>query len=56
MAKETEPKPVTYRVDIEIMERVKDFAWWERRTITSVVNEALAEYLKDKKFKSREKR
>ena len=35
----------TYLLDAALVEKLKDVAWWERRTITSLVEDALRAHL-----------
>lgn len=44
-----EYKRATYIVKQEYIEKIKSLAYWERKEITQVVNEALEQYLQDKK-------
>jgi hypothetical protein len=37
--------PVTFRVDDELVEKIRDAAYWERRSVKDVVSSALKEYL-----------
>jgi len=46
-------KRQTYYLKLSLIEKVVDYAYWERLKISEVVNIALEKYLKDKKFKSR---
>ncbi len=46
-----EYRRATYIVKEEYIEKIKSLAYWERREITQVINEALEQYLKDKKIK-----
>ena len=45
----------TFILKEDILEKLKDYAFTERKEIKAVVNEALALYLKDKKTIKREK-
>lgn len=42
----------TFIVKTGYIEKIKNLAYWERREIKEIVNEALEQYLKDKKIKS----
>jgi len=41
----------TFLIDKELMEKVRDYSYWERKDITKIINEILEEYFKDKKIK-----
>jgi hypothetical protein len=47
---------VTYHLPVELAERVRNCAYWERREIRDVVAEALGEYLKKRNTKPPETR
>ncbi len=40
----------TYHLERELVEKIKKFAYWKRLKISGVVNQALREFFKDKKF------
>lgn len=35
----------------DVLDKIKTLAWWERKTPRRIINEALTQYLKDKKIK-----
>lgn len=41
----------TYYIRIDLMEKLKSYAYWERAGISETVNMALEEFLKDWSFK-----
>ena len=41
----------TYYIRIDLVEKLKSYAYWERRGISETVNMALEEFLKDWSFK-----
>ncbi len=43
----------TFILREDYLEKIKSLAYWKRRNIKEVVDEALEEYLKGKKIKSR---
>jgi len=42
----------TFLIDKELMGKVRNYSYWERKDITKIVNEILKEYFKDKKVKT----
>ena len=40
----------TYHLEMDLVEKIKKFAYWERLKVSDVVNQALREFFKDKKF------
>jgi len=40
----------TYHLETDLIEKVKKYAYWERVKVSEVVNEALREFFKGKKF------
>lgn len=55
--RKTEPKVSppkkrhTYYIKVELHEKVKAYAYWKRKSISEVVNEALEEFFKDLEVK-----
>lgn len=46
-SREPQPKVVqTFRIEADILDKLKDAAYWERTTLTDVANEAIAEKLR----------
>jgi len=43
-------KRQTYHLKVELIEKVKEYAYWERLGVSEVVNIALEEFFKDKKI------
>lgn len=43
-------KRQTYHLEIDLIEKVKKCAYWERLKVSELVNRALREFFKDKKF------
>ena len=41
----------TFLMDKELMQKIRDYSYWERKDITKIINEILEEYFKDKKVK-----
>ncbi|MHB8277888.1 MAG: hypothetical protein ACYDIA_09575 [Candidatus Humimicrobiaceae bacterium] len=42
----------TFLINKELMTKVRDYSYWERKDITKIINEILEEYFKDKKVKT----
>lgn len=42
----------TFLMDKELMQKVRDYSYWERSDISKIINKILEEYFKDKKVKS----
>jgi len=40
----------TYHLEIDLVEKIKKYSYWERVKVSEVVNQALREFFKDKKF------
>lgn len=40
----------TYHLELDLIEKIKKYAYWERLKVSEVVNKALREFFKDKKF------
>ena len=40
----------TYHLEIDLVEKIKKYAYWERLKVSEVVNRALREFFKNKKF------
>ena len=40
----------TYHLKIDLIEKIKKYAYWERIKVSEVVNQALKEFLKNRKF------
>lgn len=40
----------TYHLEKDLIKKIKDYAYWKRLKISEVVNQALREFLKGKKF------
>ena len=38
-------RPTTFRIDVDLMENIKAVAYWERKKIQDVLNDALTEYI-----------
>ena len=38
-------RPTTFRIDVDLMESIKAVAYWERKKIQDVLNDALTEYI-----------
>lgn len=43
-------KRQTYHLETDLIRKINEYAYWERLKISEVVNEALREFFKDKKF------
>jgi len=43
-------KRQTYHLKVELIEKVREYAYWERLGVSEVVNIALEEFFKDKKI------
>lgn len=43
----------TFIVREDLLEKLKDYAWTERKTLKDTINEILEEYLKDKEIMER---
>ncbi|MBA7492118.1 hypothetical protein ES702_02667 [subsurface metagenome] len=43
-------KRQTYHLEIDLIEKIKKYAYWQRLKVSEVVNEALREFFKGKKF------
>lgn len=43
-------KRQTYHLEMDLVEKIKKFAYWERIKVSEVVNQALREFFKGKKF------
>jgi hypothetical protein len=41
-------KRQTYHLEVELIEKVREYAYWERLGVSEVVNIALEEFFKDK--------
>ena len=41
----------TFLMDKELMQKIRDYSYWERKDITKIINEILEEYFKNKKVK-----
>lgn len=39
----------TYHMEIELIEKIKKYAYWQRLKVSEVVNQALREFFKNKK-------
>ena len=46
----------TFIVKESVLEKTKDLAYWERKKIQEVINDALCSYISNKKIKPRPKR
>ena len=46
-------KRQTYHIHVDLIAKLRGYAYWERRMISEVVNCALEEFFKDKEVKSR---
>jgi len=40
----------TYHMEIELIDKIKEYAYWKRLKVSEVVNEALREFFKNRKF------
>ena len=40
-------KPTTFRIDVDLMENIKAVAYWERKKIQDVLDEALRTYMEE---------
>lgn len=43
-------KRQTYHLEADLIDKIKKYAYWERVRVSEVVNRALKEFFKDKKF------
>jgi len=43
-------KRQTYHLDTDLIEKIKKYAYWKRLKVSEVVNEALREFFKGKRF------
>jgi len=43
-------KRQTYHLDLDLIEKIKKYAYWQRLKVSEVVNQALREFFKNKKF------
>ena len=43
-------KRQTYHLETDLIEKIKKYAYWERLRVSEVVNKALREFFKNKKF------
>jgi len=43
-------KRQTYHLETDLIDKIKKYAYWERMKVSEVVNRALREFFKDKKF------
>lgn len=43
-------KRQTYHLEIDLVEKIKKYAYWERLRVSDIVNQALREFFKGKKF------
>ena len=43
-------KRQTYHLEIDLVDKIKKYAYWERLRVSEVVNKALREFFKNKKF------
>lgn len=50
LPKEKTTERQTYHLEIDLIKKVKDYAYWQRLKISDVVNQALKEFFKNKKF------
>ena len=46
-------KRQTYHIHVDLIAKLRGYAYWERRMISEVVNCALEEFFKDKEVKQR---
>lgn len=44
-AKKPTKESTSFRLDSELLERVREAAWWERQSMTAYIERALADYL-----------
>lgn len=40
----------TYHLEMDLVDKIKKYAYWERLKVSEVVNKALREFFKSKKF------
>ena len=52
-AAQPRPTKMNFTISFELIEKLKDYAYWEGLTQQEVITDALALFLKDKKVKSR---
>lgn len=43
-------KRQTYHLDLDLIEKIKKYAYWQRLKVSEVVNQALREFFKNRKF------